>query len=51
MGFFKPLYGNTPKFYVDKKEKTLAKIEELKKVVAECDKAIAEFDKKDNENK
>jgi hypothetical protein len=49
MGYFKPFYGNNPKFYVDKKAKALAKIDELKKVVEECDKALAEINK--NEDK
>ena len=49
MGNLKPFYGNSVKFYENKKAKAVTKIEELKKVIVECDKAIAEI--KENENK
>ena len=38
---FPPLYGKS-KFYAKKKEKALKKIEELKLVIAECDKHLNE---------
>lgn len=56
MGNFKPFYGNSVKFYENKKAKAIKNIEKKeaeikveKEVIVECDKAIAEI--KNNENK
>lgn len=47
MGRWAPPYYSISKFYQNKKAKALKKIEDLQKVVKECDDKIAELAKQD----